>query len=317
MKSQLLVIILICFSGLMDKPVKAQQIVNGGFEEVYLDTVLFPDIVVWKSFYWSFGWTTNLNCYPILGEMTNDSHTGDWAVKLETVSCNYPIVSGIIANDSEMGDSIPFPGFPAQNINARPDQIAFHHKYIPVNGDTATFGAVVFNFPDSITMWNPYWFTYIDTVGVAQGVITETNEDYTQYVANFEYTTSEIPQYFSVYFSSNHNGVEFYEANPPAHVGTTLWVDDVELIYLNTSSQNLLQEVDVQIYPNPIADHFQVEVPTNIAVLSMQVHDFLGRRVKTLNPQNRFHSLTELPTGMYFLTLHTDHGSVVKKLVKE
>lgn len=208
-------------------------------------------------------------------------------------------------------------GSATQILNARPDQIEFYYKYMPVNEDTALYSAVLFNYPDSITLSNPLWYTYFDTVGIAHGMITGTVENYTHYLSNFEYVTTEIPKYLKVYFSSNHNQGEAFGANVHAHASTTLWIDDVELIYLNTSSENILQETEVRVYPNPVADHFQVEVPAKITVQSMQVHDFSGRRVNTLNPQNRFHSMNELPTGMYFLTVHTDEGSVVKKLVKE
>src|SRR5690606_7303281 len=121
--------------------------------------------------------------------------------------------------------------------------------------------------------------------------------NYTYYLSSFEYVTTEIPKYLKVYFSSNHNQGEAFGADVHAHAGTTLWIDDVELIYLSTSSENILQETEVRIYPNPVSDHFQVEVPANITVQSMQVHDFSGRIVKSLNPQNHLFSLNEVPAG--------------------
>jgi hypothetical protein len=294
----------------------SQQILNGGFEEVYQDSTLYPPPYVLRPLYWGFGWYT-LGCGYVMGEMTTDSHSGNWAVRLETINCGGPVVPALVSNRSEGPDPVHFIESATQILNARPDQIEFYYKYIPVNEDTAYYSAVLYNYPDSITLSHPLWYTYFDTVGSARGMITGTVENYAHYLSNFEYVTTEIPKYLSVYFSSNHNQGEAFGASVHAHAGTTLWIDDVELIYLSTSSENLLQETEVRIYPNPVADHFQVEVPAKITVQSMQVHDFSGRRVNTLNPQNRFHSMNELPTGMYFLTVHTDEGSVVKKLVKE
>lgn len=316
MKSQLFLIILISLTCLCDKPVTAQQILNGGFEEVYQDSTLYPPYVL-RPLYWGFGWSTTMNCYPVIGEMSTDSYSGDWAVKLETINCAGQLFAGQVGDKSEVQNSLHFPEITAQILNARPDQIEFYYKYLPVNGDTAQVSGLLFNYPDSITIWDPDWHTYIDTVGIANGIITGTVENYTQYLFDFEYFTTDIPEYLNVYFSSNHNGSQFFSANAHAHAGTTLWVDDVELIYLSTSSEHILQDSDVRIYPNPVIDNFQVDVPSNISVQSIQVHDFSGRQVITLNPQNRFHTLNDLPAGMYFLTLHTANGNVVKKFIKD
>lgn len=306
------IFILLCAIGLLPFEGASQQILNGGFEETYTDSYGPMDYL--RPLNWYFATTANLMCpTPIRGEMTNDSHTGEWAVKLETLYCG-PHESGGVGTGQENESSV-FPDI-AHAVDARPDQVSYYYKFSPANGDTALFSAVLFNYPDSITVWQPDWFLFIDTVGIAQELIIEPENEYVERVVNFEYLSTETPKYIIMYFSTYHNIFNFYEGEY-ADPGTTLWIDDIELIYLTTSSENLLQETQVRIYPNPVADHFQVEVPANITVQSMQVHDFSGRHVKTLNPQNQFFSLNELPAGMYFLTVHTDQGSVVKKLVKE
>jgi len=157
----------------------------------------------------------------------------------------------------------------------------------------------------------------VDTIGIAQELIIEPTDEYTERVVNFEYFSTETPKYIGVYFSTNHNGGSFYGANPPAHAGTALWIDDVELIYLPTSSEEQLSTPDIRIFPNPVSGHFQMDVPDKTQIQSVVVFDNYGRAVCTLNPQDRFHPMNNLAPGIYFVRIETEKGSVVKKLVKE
>lgn len=73
----------------------------------------------------------------------------------------------------------------------------------------------------------------------------------------------------------------------------------------------------LSIFPNPISDRFQIESPENRTIGSITAYDLQGRIVKSLNPQDQFHSFGNLPTGMYVLQLETADGLVWKKVVKE
>lgn len=316
MKTILRYLLMFWIFGLLVPQTQAQQILNGGFEETYFDSSSTYPPGHLRPLNWSIHKVLDLfwACNYVTGEMTNDSHSGEWAVQIETTTCG-PLHSGGISTTMEIPNSIFFPDV-SHVIDARPDQLSFYFKYNPVGGDTAGFEALLFNYPDSVTLMDPEWFSSIDTVGIATEMIIEPANNYTGYVANFEYFSSETPQYIAVFFTTNHNLGWGFEPDV-AHAGTTLWIDDVELIYLSTSSQHFLQEFQVRVYPNPAAEHVQVEVPQNITLRSMQVHDFSGRHVKTLQPQNCVHSMNDLPAGLYFLTIESEKGSVVKKMVIE
>src|SRR5690606_21829602 len=116
-----------------------QQLLNGGFEETDVDSVTYLDDFL-IPIQWRFGWNTNSTwgCGPYLGKLTDDSHSGNWAVELATLSC-VPMVSGSIGNGSGPAHSSFLPEIMAQVINARPDQLSFYYKFNQVGGDSAKF----------------------------------------------------------------------------------------------------------------------------------------------------------------------------------
>jgi len=311
------IFLLLCTAGLIPFEGNSQQILNGGFEETISDTSSYYPQGYLRPLYWGFGWYT-LGCGYIMGEMTDESHSGNWAIKLETISCAPAVVSSVAATRQEVENSIFLPELSSHIINDRPDQLSFYFKYQPVNGDTARVSALLFNYPDTVftNQWEIDWFEVIDTVAFVQVLLVGSTAQYTQHVVNFEYFSSEVPSYCHVDFFSNHHGGEFY-GGQHAHPGTTLWIDDVELIYLPTSSEYQLSTPDIRIFPNPVVSHFQMDVPDKTQIQSVVVFDNYGREMRTLNPQDRFHPMNNLAPGIYFVRIETEKGSVVKKLVKE
>ena len=292
----------IFFFGAQD--VKAQQqLLNGGFEETYIDSTTF----FWESLIpvnWRFGMyiPTDGAC-PYMGALTNDSHSGEWAVELETLGCAPSSVAGSMWYSAENSGMI------APVINDRPDQLTFYYKFSPVGGDSARFSSLLFNFPDSLSLYDPGWFEAIDTVAYIKDFIPDASDQYIQRISNFNYLSDDVPEYITVSFSSNKQ--EYY-----GHAGTTLWIDDVELIYLNTSISEW-SDSHINIFPNPVSDRFQLNQAGDVKAERMELLNHVGQSVGTLNPQDRFHAVDHLPPGMYFLQIETEKGVVVKKLVKE
>lgn len=69
------------------------------------------------------------------------------------------------------------------------------------------------------------------------------------------------------------------------------------------------------IYPNPVKDVFSIDV-TDL-LLSMNLKDVQGHEVKSFNVQDKVHSLSNLPPGIYFLELRNDSKTYVVKILKE
>src|SRR5690554_1215631 len=287
-----------------------QQLINGSFEDVvvpYDDTLhVHPDS-------WYFGWDGSFCGIP-LGELTNESNSGTRAVKLETESCNGVILAERLLTYVTIPESfLPVIGHP---LNAQPLQLSFYHKYSPVEGDTAFVSVLMFNLPDTIPYMGQVMY-YADTVGYTFAYITEASAEYSEMAIDLLYETIETPQYIQVVFTSNVNGVYQNVMYDYAHAGTSLWIDDVELVYLNTSSENQLLSSAIQVFPNPVSNQFQIDAPGNFQPHSIVVFDNVGKVVRTMNPQDRVHSMNNLASGIYFLHIETEAGSVVKKLVQE
>ncbi|WP_439131278.1 carbohydrate-binding protein [Polaribacter sp.] len=73
------------------------------------------------------------------------------------------------------------------------------------------------------------------------------------------------------------------------------------------------------IYPNPLADYFQLKTSDQILVLNIKLIDVSGRIIKSLNPvlDKTVYNLSEIKAGIYFLVLETNKGILKKKLIKK
>src|SRR5690606_27932615 len=135
-----------------------QQLLNGGFEETFLDFSVYEDGYE-VPMHWRFGYyPMHDGSCPYMGTMTTDSHSGEWALALETWNCTPSHMKGSISY------SAGIPEMFAPIINDRPDQLSFYYKFSTVGGDSATFNSLLFNFPDSVSPGEPGWFEAIDTV---------------------------------------------------------------------------------------------------------------------------------------------------------
>lgn len=78
------------------------------------------------------------------------------------------------------------------------------------------------------------------------------------------------------------------------------------LAFLNSS---------IQLYPNPAAEYFELQIPGSIQIEELKLVDITGKTVKIWNqPENRY-VIDELNTGMYHLNIASDSGVTSKLLV--
>ena len=85
------------------------------------------------------------------------------------------------------------------------------------------------------------------------------------------------------------------------------------------NAQDLLDETEVKIYPNPFENQVAVSVQ-NKNEKSISIQNVLGETVYSVNEINFSIPLSiemnEIPSGIYFLTLNGEGGVVTKKIVK-
>ena len=70
------------------------------------------------------------------------------------------------------------------------------------------------------------------------------------------------------------------------------------------------------IYPNPVSERLYIE--TEVEVEEVVVYDAFGRQQSTVNgQQSSYIDVANLNSGVYFVVIKTNEGTVVKRFVKE
>jgi len=81
---------------------------------------------------------------------------------------------------------------------------------------------------------------------------------------------------------------------------------------LGIQTNNYKQELTV--FPNPTTGSFSIE--NNQEITKLSVYNIQGKLIKTLGLNQENYSISDLSTGVYFVTIVTHKGSTTKKLIK-
>ncbi|MGC4042110.1 MAG: choice-of-anchor Q domain-containing protein [Flavobacterium sp.] len=75
------------------------------------------------------------------------------------------------------------------------------------------------------------------------------------------------------------------------------------------------QQTVIKTYPNPVKDYlyFDTENPVD----KIEITDYVGRKIETIEPHAKYVDLGHLKSGMYFILLYFDTKSVITKIIKE
>lgn len=81
-------------------------------------------------------------------------------------------------------------------------------------------------------------------------------------------------------------------------------------------STNVIQKVDVNVFPNPVTDVLNITGAT--AVVSVDIYNVLGKKVMSFKEVNSGTiNLSSLAKGLYIAKLNTESGSKAVKIIKE
>ena len=277
------------------------QLPNNGFEDwVDIDTENPDD---WTST----NFISELTDSPLAVTKSNDAHTGNFAMRLETVEISFfgdePDTVGYVSTGSVGDDGIEG-GFP---YSGQPDKLTGYYKYTPVGNDTAVI--------------NVYFTKYNSTTGETDELFDELillppTSSYTKFELPIE--LSEIPDTANVTIgSSNYAEEENFKG-----VGSVLWIDDVQFELINGTKLPLFAE-EISIYPNPADDYTTLDLGAGKGdVQSVIFFDALGRRVLHLKTPNQFENTLNIKTyqlknGIYWYLVKTDTGDFSGKLKVE
>jgi len=121
---------------------------------------------------------------------------------------------------------------------------------------------------------------------------------------------------FSDVIGVTYTRLVFFPDFPDARTeGGTVYIDNID--WAGASSVGPDRTKLVSVYPNPASELLTVQYP---GIQRIAISNIVGQRVKTLEFQATGHKVfdvSDLKTGLYFMTLETAGGSISTKFIKE
>lgn len=73
----------------------------------------------------------------------------------------------------------------------------------------------------------------------------------------------------------------------------------------------------IQVYPNPVKDHFKINNPEKLKISSVEIIDASGKLLRTVKSSEEY-NVSDLPKGMYILKIKNEGGlTKITKLIKQ
>src|SRR5690606_13123171 len=73
----------------------------------------------------------------------------------------------------------------------------------------------------------------------------------------------------------------------------------------------------VSLFPNPVSDKLEIQVPASIELKSVAVYDLMGKRFDFNPGTHKVLDFSKIATGVYILEIETNMGNLTKKLIKK
>lgn len=83
-----------------------------------------------------------------------------------------------------------------------------------------------------------------------------------------------------------------------------------------TSKENLLNNTEVSIYPNPVTDKVNIKVSENSIIRKIRILSIDGRIVKTIENSPSI-DVKNINSGIYILQIETNNNIISKKIIKK
>ncbi|MCF6350877.1 MAG: endonuclease [Flavobacteriaceae bacterium] len=157
-------------------------------------------------------------------------------------------------------------------------------------------------------------------VGVGTSVVDDVNmiDLFLQWNAEDPVSTYEENRNNYLELTSNQYGQgnrNPFIDNP--YLATKIWggpdAEDIWGIFLTTD--DLILEKNIEIYPNPVKDILTINV-NELTLKSIAIYSVLGKEVVSIDHSNKL-NVSNLPVGMYFITVETERGKLTRKLFKK
>ncbi len=291
---------------------------NGDFETWYTVTVSptlnYEDIGTGPTD----NWTATLNSLaavpavaggpgPVTVFKTNDKYSGNYAAK--AVSANFPLgiinifIPGMIGT-AVMNNAAVTAVLGKPCNDCRPSKLKGYYKFEPVNGDSCI--ALLL-----LSKWNSV-AKKRDTIGYGKWIQKEAVSEWSPFEVSVNYTGTGTVDSITmlVVASAGFNVLNFVGSKGQA--GTTMYVDDLALEYPSGIQQNLMPEVSVKIWPNPVSDILTLQTSRNMKDASLEIFSTNGKLVASYSMSGSSQELPvySLPNGNYHFRLMEGNASL-------
>lgn len=73
--------------------------------------------------------------------------------------------------------------------------------------------------------------------------------------------------------------------------------------------------IELSLYPNPASEIVKIKTPVGIADVKIEIYDTLGKQILLDLSENNTFNVSNLPSGMYLVSIITDEIKTTKKLI--
>ena len=106
--------------------------------------------------------------------------------------------------------------------------------------------------------------------------------------------------------------VEYSNNNPS-------WFKDETAIYSEDCNLGINDALATQItiYPNPVKDVLTINNDNGFTINTLKIYNVLGKQVLMQDKPTYQLDVSKLESGLYFISLSTDKGNLIKKMIKK
>ena len=189
--------------------------------------------------------------------------------------------------------NIPFPEFSA-TLQINDINFALEHPFCEdyLAGNTASIDNTTFTLENG----------FVKLLGICEPGIFDTGKHYSIYYFKdssaknpFNYTIEEINDYLQLTVTNANGDFAVYNS-----------------VLLNNAT---FINKTVSIHPNPVINSLTIN--STEPIKEVTIYNLLGQPIKTITKEFNLIDVSHLTTGVYFVKITAQNGSVIKKLVKE
>lgn len=279
-----------------------QQIENGDFENWENQGTAEEEPVDWSSLK-----TADALAGTAPSVLSQDTgHGGGTCAKLEVKEVFGIKANGIMTNGRVHADFNPENGYvftdpndPQWNTTCsdRPDSIVGWYKYEPQNGDKGKIEVILHVGQGSL----PFNGTENNMIGRAKYEFTSQQTSWKRFAKAFTYVDQQAPEYILTTVASGDSTI--------SQTGSTLWIDDVSLVY-NTSD---VDEENQEITSINASEGFLFfNSKAELASQSYTIHSISGALIQQGTCQEKV--LVNAKPGIYLITIENKGNTFTKKV---